>query len=166
MTYPFRLFFCLLVLGGLMIGPIRAGEAPNLFLSIPQGQSASSADSIIVGIDFTAISPAVTIPPAITILLPDRTITALRVGCEVRGSDDYTWRGTVSGFEMSTVVLTVMGRTVIGHIDFDAVSYTIETKNDAYLVTKKDPTRRGPLGNDARIPSTPGKRSGTQDQDR
>ena len=147
-----------------MSGPVRAAEAPSLFLALPQGQAASSADRITVAIDFSVISPTGPAPTAITIRLPDRTIMALKAGCEVRGRDDYTWQGTVSGFELSTVLLTVMGRMVFGHIDFEAASYSIETKDGAYLVTRQDPSRRGPLGNDARIPPAPGQGAGPRDQ--
>ncbi len=162
MTHVYRLSLCLIfmALGCPMSGLVRAGEVPALFLSIPPGQFEPSSARILVGIDFSAISPGGTAPPAITIRLPDRTITALKQGGDVRGRDDYSWRGTVAGFELSTVILTVKGRTVYGHIDFDTSSYSIESKDGAYLVTRKDPSRRAPLGDDTRIPGAPDKRSG------
>ena len=145
-----------------------ASEAPDLLIPVAQARSMSSVagtqaaaarsrgpDSEEVAVDFSAVDPSDRGPSEISIALPQQTLLIVKEGVEERESGGHTWRGKVFGSELSSVVLTIDRDTIFGSIDFDGMSYSLESVDGRYVVTRKDPSRRGPLADDAVPPAAP-----------
>jgi hypothetical protein len=128
-----------------------AQDLPALFQPVidaprvAQAPSPAAADRMRVSPDFSLIDPDQNPVAAIAAAIPGKTVVLLRNNIKKRGANNYTWFGKVDGYELSTVVLTVVDSVMQGHMNMIGESYSITPDNGGYLIIKNDPAWARPF---------------------
>jgi hypothetical protein len=161
-------FFCAILILSLFLlfFPFSAGgisyaqDLPALFLPqidvrMAQAQSPAAADRMRVTPDFSLIDPDKNPVAAIAAAIPDKTVVLLRNNIRKRGANNYTWFGKVDGYELSTVVLTVVDGVMQGHLDFSGETYSISPDNGGYMIVRNDEAWARPFDEGPLVPPSP-----------
>ncbi len=141
-----------------VLGADLSGGLPQLFSgaeSSLQAKASLPTGAVEVSVDLTLIDPSGPSFPRIRADLPDRQVVFAKDRIEERGSGNYTWFGSIEGYQLSTVVLTMEGGSLTGHISTTDGTYSIISRGGNYLVAKSDPMRVAPHGNDGLVMKRP-----------
>lgn len=138
-------------------GLSSAQDLPFLFIPSPtfgvnQVTTLSSADRMTVAPDFSLIDPDQNPAAAMVAPIPGKTVVLLRRDIKKRGTNNFTWFGKVDGYELSTVVLTVVDGIMHGHMNMVGESYSITPDNGGYLIIRNDPSRARPFDEGPLVP--------------
>jgi hypothetical protein len=94
-------------------------------------------------------------PPRLQ-LLDGRTYVTVRSGVEVRGQDDFTWRGRLigDGAEVGTATLTVMGQRLVGLFFLPPAVYRVRpARGGGHRMERMAPLRPGWCATDPSLES-------------
>jgi hypothetical protein len=138
------------VLAGLLFLPsgVLAEPGRELFRFPPAASSPAGPDQAVtseaaVEVDLGALRAAE--PPRLR-LLDGRTYDTVRTGVEVRGPEDFTWRGRLvgDGAAAGTATLTVMGQRLAGLIFLPPAAYRVlPARGGGHRMERMAPLRPG-----------------------
>jgi hypothetical protein len=137
-----------------------AQDLPEFFQQFAAEKTVQKAASSLLpsekisgSLNFSLIHPENTFTQKMVSALPGKTVVLVKARTEMRRENNYTWFGTVEGRELSTVVMSVVGGSLYGHIDMEGETYSIMPENGVYVISKNDPSTVRSLEDDFMIPS-------------
>jgi|GEM_PF-5239669 len=142
-----RLLLCSLpfIFASLLLAPRGASADPGRELFRFLGATPATPATSEVPVEVNVASLRAAEPPRLR-LLDGRAYDTVRAGIEVRGPEDFTWRGRVvdGGEEVGTATLTVMGKRLAGLIFLPPVVYrVVPTRGGGQRMERLPPLRPG-----------------------
>ncbi len=127
-------------------------KVENSSVKLPEDPTALAQE--IVKVRFNALKQGDKYAANLWIDLFDQGFEATQIRIEQRSPSEYTWCGKAKDGSISNVVLTVGDKIMFGRIEYLGSVYKIEPIEDGvfHCITKVDPTKVMPFGNDALIP--------------
>ena len=123
--------------------------------AITPGGEELSTEQTIVYVDFNVLKGEDGYAPVLLLECFDQSIQVEQTRVGERGLTDYAWCGKAKGCSISNVVLTISDNIMFGRIEYLDCVYVVDPVENGPLhrITKVDPTKVVPFGNDALIPS-------------
>lgn len=114
------------------------------------GKRENTSNIIPIKVNFNAIDSGGTNSAnnAKVILNDEEAVIIMQKNTKWRSKDDYTWTGTVEGFDNSSVLLTVNGASMFGNIVVDGTTYSINTTDGQHYLSIDDEALLAPLADD------------------